>query len=108
VFPSWWEGLPLTVLEAMAAGAVVVASDLPGHREILEDGVQGRIAPPGDDARFAAVIEELLADSAERQRLVAAAHERVRARFSVGRMVEATIGVYRAALADIRVRAPRP
>jgi len=99
VFPSLWEGLPLAVLEAMAAGAAVVASDLPGHREILEDGVHGRITPPGDPAALAAAVEELLQDPARRARLVAAARERVRERFTVERMVERTVAVYRDAIA---------
>lgn len=59
--PSLWrENAPLTVLQARAAGRWLIASDVPGVREVLEDGVHGRLVPPGDaralaDAMSAAI-----------------------------------------------------
>lgn len=62
VFASLQEGMPNAVLEAMAAGLPIVASDIPGVRELIEPGVRGILVKPGDDAAFAQQIERLLKD----------------------------------------------
>ena len=54
VLPSEWdENAPLTVLQARAAGVPLVASDVPGVREVLEHGVHGLLVPPGDSEALA-------------------------------------------------------
>ena len=55
--PSLREGMPLTVLESLAAGAPVIGTDIPGIREILQDGFNGKLVPPGDPEVLAQVIE---------------------------------------------------
>jgi glycosyltransferase involved in cell wall biosynthesis len=98
VFPSLWEGLPLTLLEAMAARRAVVASDLPGHAEVIEDGKTGVLAPAGDPERFARQVLDLIADPRRRETLGANARAHVEHRHTVDSMVEATAALYRSAL----------
>lgn len=69
------ESFGIVLLEAMAAGRPVVASDIPGYRSVLRDGVEGRLAPPGDPPTLAAVLGEVLDDRAQRGRLVAAGRD---------------------------------
>ncbi len=61
VLSSDWEGLPLAVLEAMAAGRPVVATDVGGVGEVLSDGA-GLVVPPGDPVAFAKAVDSLLHD----------------------------------------------
>jgi phosphatidylinositol alpha-mannosyltransferase len=58
------ESFGVAVVEAMAAGVPVVASDIPGYREVVGDGVDGLLVPPGDAAALAAAIRDLLTDPA--------------------------------------------
>ena len=73
VAPSWIETFGLAVLEAQQAGAAVVASDIPAHRELVTPGVSGVLVPPADVARLAEAIADLLADADLRAALGAAA-----------------------------------
>ncbi|HEY8487907.1 MAG TPA: glycosyltransferase, partial [Thermaerobacter sp.] len=93
------EGLPLTVLEAMAAGVPVVATAVGGVPEAVRHGVTGFLVPPGDPAAVARYLATLLADPALRRRMGAAARARYEAHYTVDRMVAATLAVYRAACA---------
>lgn len=61
-FPSHQEGFPLTLLEAMAVGLPVVASEIDGPIEMLKDGVNGRLVPEDDPDRLAEALGELIAD----------------------------------------------
>lgn len=69
VFPSLFEGTPLTAFEALAMGKAIVATDADGLQEILTDGVNARIVPRRDPAALATRIAELLEQPAERARL---------------------------------------
>lgn len=73
VLPSRWEGLPLVLVEAMAAGRPVVASAIGPILELVQDGVQGLLFAVDDDAGLAATITRLVLDKALAQRLAAAA-----------------------------------
>src|SRR5205085_1269547 len=90
VLPSYREGLPLCVLEAMAHGRPVVASAVGGIPELVEDGVTGYLAEPGDVAGLRAALERLLADPLLRRRLGRAARASVAERCSWERVTAAT------------------
>jgi glycosyltransferase involved in cell wall biosynthesis len=87
VLPSVLEGHPLVLLEAMALGKPVVATDIPGCREVIRDGVEGLLVPPRNPEAIAAAVIGLLGSPGERARLGAAAHARVREEFSEERML---------------------
>jgi glycosyltransferase involved in cell wall biosynthesis len=87
---SAFEGLPLSLLEAMGAGRPVVASDLPAIREVVDDaGILVRDAPEAADA-----VRRLHADEALRAELAARAHDRARRLFTKRAMVERTLATY--------------
>lgn len=78
LLPSTHEGLPLSVLEAQAAGTVVLGSPVPGIREVVSDGVTGFVIDPADHAGYAERIHTLLTDRALYQRVADAARAHVR------------------------------
>ena len=89
VHPSRYEGMPIIVLEAMAAGCGIVATAVDGTRELIEDGVQGWLVMPDDSAALTNAIQAALCNPVERQRRGAAAHQRVVEKFSVESMIAA-------------------
>lgn len=95
VLPSLFEGLPLVVLEAMAAGLPVVATRIGGTSEAVEDGVSGWLAEPGDADALARTLLRRLPDRAALARAGEAARDRFRRRFQAGTMAEVTATLYR-------------
>jgi glycosyltransferase involved in cell wall biosynthesis len=94
VMPSVTEGLGTSLLDAMAASKPVVATRAGGIPEVVADGETGFVVEPRDSRALADRIVRLLDDDALRARMGAAGLARVRARFSVERMVAATLDVY--------------
>ena len=96
VSASLWEGISTVILESMAAGTPVVASDIPGNREILEDQVHGWLAPVDDPRALAGAVKSALTRSELRERIVEAARLRVRD-FSIQRLVSQHEALYQRA-----------
>jgi len=94
VMPSHAEGLCTSVIEAMLAGLPVVATNVGGIVEVVEDGVTGLLVPQADPRPLAEAIDRLLSDRALAAKFGAAGRERARSRFGVETMVEQTIHVY--------------
>jgi len=94
VLPSFYEGLPLTILEAMASGLPTVASNVGGIPEAIEDGVSGLLVPPGDARRLAEALSLLLRDAAARVRIGHAAHACVLRSFVLDQQVSSTEKMY--------------
>jgi glycosyltransferase involved in cell wall biosynthesis len=99
VMPSLEEGLGTSVLDAMAAGLPVVASRAGGIPEMVRDGVEGLLVPPGDAPALSVAVRRVLEEPETRRALGRAARARVDAEFRVDRMVEETLAVYRDVLA---------
>lgn len=82
VLPSYHEGLPMSVLEAMAAGLPIVSTPVGGIPEAVSDGVEGFLVEPGDIDRLSECLVRLLGDADLRRRMGGAAREKVENRFS--------------------------
>ena len=95
VLPSFVEGMPMALLEAMSFGLPVIATPVGGVPEILTHGHDGLLVPPGDIAALAAAIARLTSDPELRQRLGRAARDTVGKRFSLDSAVERLLGIYR-------------
>jgi glycosyltransferase involved in cell wall biosynthesis len=95
VMSSVTEGLGTSLLDAMACGKPIVATTAGGMPEVVEDGATGLLVPPRDHQAMAAAIVKLLTSPDLRARMGAAGLARVRARFSVERMVQDTLEIYR-------------
>jgi glycosyltransferase involved in cell wall biosynthesis len=98
VLPSLAEGHPLTALEAMSCGLPVVASRVGGLPETVIDGETGLLLPPGDAEALAGALVRLEGDSGLRRAMGAAGRARVEAEFSVERMLDQVVEVYRGVL----------
>ncbi len=93
VLASWTEGLPNALLEAMAAGLPVIATDVGGARELVVDNLSGLLVPPRDPAALAAAIAAI-ASSPARRREMGALARRIAERFSWDRCVEEHLALY--------------
>lgn len=93
-FPSFIEGFPLVVLEAMGCGVPVVFSNIPPGPEMIEDDVTGLLADPASPPDVREKIARLLDDSTLATRLAANARRVVNERFSVGNCLDATERFY--------------
>lgn len=110
VLPSLFEGMPLVVLEAMSASVPVVATDVCGTNELVEDGLTGRLVPAEDGAALAAGILDLLSHPTRAASLAASALEAYDRSGTSATMASATADVYGRLLArstrDSRALAP--
>jgi glycosyltransferase involved in cell wall biosynthesis len=99
VLASKYEGNPLAVMEAMAAGLPVIATAVGGVPELVESGQQGLIVPPEDLAALTQAMRNLQEDPWKRSRMAASAQERAEKEFGVTRMAQGYSSVYDEALA---------
>jgi glycosyltransferase involved in cell wall biosynthesis len=91
------EGLPTTILEAMASGCVVVASDVGGAAEAIRDGIDGCLVPPRSVEALVASMTRLTRDPQSLERMGESARLRIRAQFTTERMVDRIFQTYLAA-----------
>jgi len=94
VLPSLYEGLPLAVLEAMAACKPVIATAIGGTDEAVRHGETGLLVPPADPTALAAAIRTVLADPELARRLGSAGRARVHREFCAERMVQQVTRIY--------------
>jgi glycosyltransferase involved in cell wall biosynthesis len=87
VQPSAWEGLPLTVVEAMACRLPIIVTSADSLPDMICDGVTGLIVPKHDSPALAAAVLSLLKDPVRAQRFATAAHAEALRRFSLDRMI---------------------
>jgi glycosyltransferase involved in cell wall biosynthesis len=108
VLPSYREAQGLTILEAMALSRPVVASNVGGIPEMIEDGVTGLLVPPQDPPALAGAIVRLLNDHQLADVLGRAGHDLVHDRFCVELMVSAVQALYDEGAAAVRPREVTP
>jgi glycosyltransferase involved in cell wall biosynthesis len=92
---SQFEGLPVALLEAMAAGIAVVATDVGGIPEVVRDGETGRLVPFGDASALAAASLSLLSARERRLEMGQAGRRRVQSEFGIARMARELDSLYR-------------
>lgn len=95
VLTSSWEGLPMALIEAAASGLPVVATDVGGVREVVQDGLNGFLVPSGDWQQIAAKVLLLLNDTEMRAAFGAQARGRAKAEFDIARLARDTADLYR-------------
>lgn len=99
VLPSYREGLPKVLLEAAACGKPLIATDVPGCREIVTHGVNGLLVPVRNSAALAVAIDSLLRDSSRRAAMGMAGRKAVIRTFSVEKVTGQVVDLYRQLLA---------
>ncbi len=99
---SEYEGQSNAILEAMAAGVPVIATDIAGNRDLVVDGSTGYLVPVGDRFEFTRRTHWLLDDAALRQRMGEAGRQRVITEFTVEKMVERHAAMYRELVSSSR------
>jgi len=102
VLPSRWEGMPNVVLEAMAAGLAVVATDVEGVREVIVDNVNGCIVPAESPQALAEVTMQLLRQPEISKKLGMAAQDVVGKKFTVDAMIQQYAQLYQELSAERR------
>lgn len=107
-FPTEYsEGVPRVLLEAALAGLPIVSTSMPGCLEVIEDGVTGRLVPPGAPEQLAGQILAALADRQQSAAMAARLPDLVRRSFTVAAGAERHAALYRELLADRTARALR-
>lgn len=100
VLPSLWEGMPIALIEAQAAGLPAVASRIVGNRDVIVHGVTGFLA--NDDEELERYTRKLIDDANLRAKMGAAAAAHSRARFGDARLFRSYVEVYRGLLSSGR------
>lgn len=102
--PSYYgEGIPKALIEAAAAGLPIVTSDMPGCREIVQDGVNGILVPPHDFKAVANALDRLIANPELRRDMGARGRQRVENEFELGIVISQTLALY--SQGDLRAHA---
>jgi glycosyltransferase involved in cell wall biosynthesis len=96
------EGLPIAILEGMAAGLPLIATNVGDVPSVVRNGETGILLPPGDPAALASAIVDLLRDREKRRRLGSAARQLVEREYSAERMANEYLDTYKAAVCASR------
>ena len=94
VLPSLWEGLSISLLEAMAAGRPVVTTTIASNREVTRDGAVAMLVPPKDSSRLTSALRDLAASPETREELAAAGRREQLERYSLARMLDQYLDEY--------------
>jgi glycosyltransferase involved in cell wall biosynthesis len=94
VLTSRWEGLSLAILEALACCVAVVASDIPGNKEVIDEGVNGLLSPSEDPAGFARQIQKLLSHNALREAYGRAGRRKITTDYRLDAGVDRVVRLY--------------
>lgn len=105
VLPSYREGFPRAAMEAAANAVPVIATDVRGCRQVVDDGVTGLLVPVRDAPALASAIEALAGDAGRRRTMGEAGRRKAEAEFDDRRVVEKTLAVYERLLAGRSRRA---
>lgn len=94
VQPSWYEGLPVTILEAAASGVPVIATSVSGNVEVIESGENGMLVPARAPSELAKAIAQLSEQPDQRRKFANAGLEVVHGRFTWDKVIDRTLAVY--------------
>ena len=108
VHPALMEGLGIALLQAAGAGVPIVAVKAGGMPEVVRDGLNGLLVPPGDAAELAAAIRRLLSDRELARRMGLAGRALLEQEFSIEHMVKGTLQVYKDLLTGTHASDPQP
>ena len=93
--PSYGEGLPVSLLEAMSAGLPVIVTPVGAMPEIVQDGVNGFVVPIGNDAALTAALTQAIDDSEESRMLGQRARELIQERYSIDQISQSYLDLFR-------------
>jgi glycosyltransferase involved in cell wall biosynthesis len=100
-FPSTYgEGVPKILIEAAASGKPIVATDIPGCREVVRHEESGYLVPPGEHGALVNALAELIGDAAKRKAMGLRGRELFERTFAMDQVIAATLAVYREALRE--------
>jgi glycosyltransferase involved in cell wall biosynthesis len=94
VLPSYREGLPKVLLEAAACGKAIVATDVPGCRDVVQDRINGILVPPKDSPALAKAIASLLSDQRTREAMGCRSREMAVAKWAGPKIIEQVLNLY--------------
>jgi glycosyltransferase involved in cell wall biosynthesis len=94
VLPSLWEGLPLALIEAMASGLPIVATNVSGSKQVMIDGQTGLLVPPGDSHELALALRQLISQPQLSREMGDAARRRIEESFNAEKQTEEHIDLY--------------
>ena len=94
ILPSYFEGLSISLMEAMAHQVPVIASDIAGNNDLIQSGTNGELVPPGDVAALSQAIQEALANPEQLKRRATAAHQTIQNNYSLSSMVDAHLKLF--------------
>ena len=95
VLPSYYEGLPVSVLEAMFHGCVVVSTNVGGIPEIIDNGTDGYLVEPKDPVALKEMLSKVVADKTMAERIARSARKRVLERYSIEKSVGTLVRIYK-------------